>query len=491
MRYWLFPICWLSLQCLSCQDYQIQEAFWVNQMGGRGWESLHDISSFPNGSFIVTGSFERSITFGMGKADEVTLTTDGDEGEIFMARFNADGTLSWARKVGIEDDKLKDMDAWTEVVTLKNGTFILVGRFEEEATLGKGEANEHHLTTAYENGSSGLYGFFVARYNAYGTLALARQHSDLRWCQDVTVLADGSFIATGDGAFVAKYLSNGEQEWAVQAETTHEYWWHIMGRSIDAFPDGAFVTTGGYKGQVTFGPGEFNETKLMTDEGSSIDIFVARYHADGSLQWCKGIGNSEVNFSSKIRALPDGGALITGGFRGTLVFGKDEINETALIASGNDDIFIARYNTDGTLAWAKRAGGKQADVGYSILIGDSDTILLGGVVSGNALFGPGEVNEATLSVGNNEPESTYKLTDNCFFADYSGGGNFLRVRPICRGQSGNTVIGTDVLAVSDDAALVAGIFTDRATFWPDGENEFSIESRGDVDLFVMRLLISQ
>ena len=48
---------------------------------------------------------------------------------------------------------------------------------------------------------------------------------------------------------------------------------------------------------------------------------------------------------------------MTGNYQGTATFGSGEPNETQLpsSATGGDSMFIAKYDSDGTLAWAKRA----------------------------------------------------------------------------------------------------------------------------------------
>ena len=57
--------------------------------------------------------------------------------------------------------------------------------------------------------------------------------------------------------------------------------------------------------------------------------------------------------------LSDGSSLVTGMFGGTATFGPGEPEETTLTPAGGANIFVARYNPDGTLAWAKRAGGER------------------------------------------------------------------------------------------------------------------------------------
>ena len=76
--------------------------------------------------------------------------------------------------------------------------------------------------------------------------------------------------------------------------------------------------------------------------------WTADLDGDGNISW----------------ALPDGGTYVTGQFTDTATFGKDEANQTTLISPNpsTPDIYLAKYDADGALVWAKRAGGTGWDV---------------------------------------------------------------------------------------------------------------------------------
>ncbi len=49
--------------------------------------------------------------------------------------------------------------------------------------------------------------------------------------------------------------------------------------------------TGFFAGTATFGPGEANETMLMS--AGSDDVFVAKYDSTGALVWAKRAGGTD------------------------------------------------------------------------------------------------------------------------------------------------------------------------------------------------------
>jgi hypothetical protein len=147
-------------------------------------------------------------------------------------------------------------------------------------------------------------------------------------------------------------------------------------------------------GRAAFGPGEPNETMLVPEEAYYAYLFLARYNADGMLAWAKKSGGHP--YPCDIAALADAGALMTGAFGWEGTFGPGELNETTLVSAGFADMFLARHNPNGTLAWVKRGGGRRNDYGTGTAILTDDSVVVTGLFHEAATFGPGEPNETTL-----------------------------------------------------------------------------------------------
>src|SRR5262249_328567 len=148
---------------------------------------------------------------------------------------------------------------------------------------------------------------------------------------------------------------------------------------------------------ATFGIGEPGAVPLTSS--GDFDVFVARYASTGTLVWAKraggsGTGTSGLDVGQSAAAIADGSSFVTGLFHSaTAASGLAEATGTTRTgagASGTSDVFVARYNADGTLAWAKRAGGTATDQGRSLAaIADGSTFVAGFFQSATATFGPG------------------------------------------------------------------------------------------------------
>lgn len=262
-------------------------------------DQCHSVSAFPDGSFLVTGFFQGSSTFGLGEPNETTLISNG-EADIFVARYNQDCTLEWVFNVGGTIDDTPD-----RVVAMSDGSFFLAGEFYAQITLGAGEPNE---TVLVSKGKSDIFpdGFsdiFLARYNADRTLA-----------------------------------------WAVRAGSDSEYWETIG--SISALPDGRCFMAGTFGDYATFGPGEINQTDL-TSYGCW-DAFIAAFNQDGTLAWATNAGSPcesyfwDLDHGNGITALPDGTIFVSGSFSGTAKFVRGSRTQRRLDSRGLTDMFLVK-----------------------------------------------------------------------------------------------------------------------------------------------------
>ncbi len=384
---------------------------WVKQAGGTDGDSGRGITSLSDNSTVVTGYFWISATFGQGEPNETVLNSGG-YCDIFVARYNPDGSLAWAKQAGgIEHDK------GYSIAALSDNSTVVTGYFYSSAIFGKGEPNETVLN------SGGYCDIFVARYNPDGSLEWAKRAGGIyhNGGYGITALSDNSTVVTGSftgsttfgkgepnetilnsagnyDIFIARYNPDGSLAWVRQASTT----FNGRGLSITTLSDNSTVVTGFFADSATFGPGEPNETVLISAKYQ--DVFIARYNPDGNLAWAKRAGGTSRDHGEGITTLSDNSTVVAGRFASSATFGQGEPNETILNSAGSTDIFIARYNPDGSLAWVNQASGTGQDEGWGITtLSDNSTVVtgnFGGFYGDSATFGLGEPNETILnSVG--------------------------------------------------------------------------------------------
>jgi len=458
---------------------------WAKRAGGTDRDRGKAVAALSDNSTVVTGLFNLTATFGPGESNQTVLVSSGND-EIFIARYNPDGTLAWAKQV-----YGPSVDNGCAITALSDDSTVVSGSFMGEAIFGQGEPNETSLT------STGETNIFVARYNPNGTLAWAKRAGgdSIDCASAVTALGDDSIAVTGyfmesatfgpgepnetvlEAAsysdidiFVARYNSNGTLAWAKRAGGIDDE----NGAAITALSDDSMVVTGCFMGTTEFGEGEPNCTYLMS--AGYRDIFVARYNPDGTLLWAKRAGGSTYDDGGfAVASLSDDSSVITGYFNNKATFGEGEPNETELWGwASSDDVFVARYNDDGTLAWAAPAGGLDDDYGYGITALSDDSMILTGCFYGSADFGIGGPNQTALySSGQND----------IFVARYGPDGSFTWAKSA--GGPGSDV-GFAVTALSNYRVVTTGYFQGSATFGQGEPHETVLVSAGGDDIFVAR-----
>lgn len=220
------------------------------------------------------------------------------------------------------------------------------------------------------------------------------------------------------------------------------------GGGVAALPDGGFLVCGAFWGTTTFGQGEAEETTLRS--GGQRDIFLARYRGDGTLVWARRAGGSGDDMANAVAATPDGDALITGKFFGTAAFGFGGGGVRAITAAGKYDVFVARYRSDGSCAWAARAGGPRWDQGTGIAATPDGGALVAGYYWDAATFGAGEKDQSDLPA---DGPKGY------FLARYRPDGTLAWAkRPLGRSEENEMATHANVLALPDGSLALSGGF---------------------------------
>ena len=191
-----------------------------------------------------------------------------------------------------------------------------------------------------------------------------------------------------------------------------------------------------------------------------------------NLVWAKQMGGSPVGSGISIALDASGNVYTTGVFEGIVDFdpGPGVFN---LSSAGDKDIFVSKLNASGNFVWAKRMGGTDYDLGYSIAVDATGNVYTTGYFWGTGDFDPGSGTFNLTSAGNHD----------VFISKLNSSGNFLWAI-----QMGDT--GADwgrSLTVDPSGNLyTTGEFYGTVDFDP-GPGTFNLTSAGIYDIFVQKL----
>lgn len=353
---------------------------WVRQLEGGGVESEAYVAVDPTGGAYVTGFFERSLLLDGGSS----LTTAAD-GDAFVARYSAQGALQWVRSGNATGSRAYGHALAVDAA----GNVLVTGTFSGSLSFG-GPA----LT--------GYGAMFLAKFGPTGTLLWSQQTTTpptttYGFCApyDVALDAGGAAYVTGiissdvsfgpltltapagrtDGdLFVAKFSPLGVAQWARRE-----------GNADEDYGNGISVDAAGRVAVAARIDASYNQG---IQSGA---IYTACYDGNnqGTRLWAQPVrptGTSSINSQAYDVAWDGrGGLLCTGTFMGTAQFGSFPLTANFL------DLFVVRYDAQGTALWVTKAGGTQPNEGagaWNMDLDPAGNAYLAGSLVGQVAFGP-------------------------------------------------------------------------------------------------------
>jgi Beta-propeller repeat len=421
---------------------------WAMSGGGPNSDIGFAIAMDPSGDAVLVGRMA-DVTALAGQ----TSTPLGDL-DAAIAKFSADGKLKWLRRPGgTERDSAQSIAIDAKGNALVTGFFRGTGRFGD-----------------LESNSAGHRDVFIAKYDSAGTLLWVRRAGGslidegrgISTDPDGNVLVTGGFegqasfdkdtsvTALGDGdAFIAKYDPNGGLLWVRQAGGEEHTW----GNAIATDSAGNVLVSGAFSNTA-----KFDGTTLTSS--NDLGAFVAKYSPNGKLLWAKVGDGSGRDIAYAISVDAEDSVLIAGNFSRSIQFDGKRLE-----SKGSRDAFIAKYQADGTLAWAEAIGGPDDDAVRAIASDGRGDILLTGSFQGELTIGE----KVLTSTGDRD----------VFIAALGADGKPVWARSVGGIETDN---GFGIATDGRGGVYVTGSFASTAAF-----NGMTLSSAGSDDLFILKL----
>ena len=309
-----------------------------------------------SGYVFIAGSFQETVQFG----NDVSLTSNGWI-DTFIAKYDTSGNCIWAINMGGEYD-----DYCYSIVLDENGNIYGTGSFGRLADFDPSDE--------------------VANLSYHGPLPL---FSD---------------------AFIAKYDSNGNYLWAnsLGGEITDRGWFVKVDHAKDVYVTGPFDSN-------IFYPNSYDTT--ISTNGFS-DIFIAKYDSNGNILWVTNIGDPLHDEPYFMDIDDSNNFVITGSFTDSANFNSTGQEVYLYSVNNSQDVFLAKYETNGNNIWTKSFGSSSFDFGRSLGIHNNDIYLAGtfsgditiNSLGGNTLLTCGGLGDIFLTKFNSDGENIWALS---------------------------------------------------------------------------------
>ena len=128
------------------------------------------------------------------------------------------------------------------------------------------------------------------------------------------------------------------------------------------------------------GTAQYDGVSVVSAGG--LDIVLVKYSSNGNAIWAKQAGgvSTDVPFSMNLDAY--GNIIVGGHFSNTCTFGAYSVT-----SAGFWDVFIAKYDSSGTVLWATSFAGPNDDGNTIVRVGSDNNIYLAGVFTNSIDFG--------------------------------------------------------------------------------------------------------
>ena len=345
---------------------------------------------------------------------------------IIFSQISRAQNFEWAKRAG-----LYAFDLGYGVGADNAGNVYIAGKYEMNAYFGGTYV-----------GCKGNHDMYIAKYGPDGSFKWVRTAGGTGgdYAHAIAVDGAGNSYVTGEiestayfgsssirtngdnDIFVAKYDTNGNLIWVKKlgGSTKSD---KGLGISVSG---GNVYLTGKFESQ-----GNFAGTTLTSAGGR--EMFIAKYTTDGVFQWAKKAGGSGDDEGFAISTDVSGNSYVTGYFSGTANF-----SGTYMTSKGGTDVFVAKYNSSGTLLWVKKGGSSANDAGNGIKVDNSGRVFVTGGFRYTTTFGSFSV---TAPGGNsNLFVARYDTSGNVIWAKGAGGGDNDAGRGIAVDASGNSFI---------------------------------------------------
>jgi hypothetical protein len=257
-------------------------------------QSVSDMATNAAGNACVVGTFRGTVDFDPLGAAPVSRD-GGAVGLPFLAGYSGSGDLAWMVTLAADDTNRAD---FTGVALDGSGNVYVTGSLLGTVDFDPG-AGTSNLT------SQGDRDIFVMKLDSLGNLV---------W---------------------AKNLGGGGTD---------------GGQAIGVDSPGNVYTTGHFQGTVDFDPGPVTHNMTGTGFENSF-TFLSKLNSSGDYVWATVLSGESDN--PHVAVTPAGEAYVAGDFPKRMNFGPG-FSLTNAGYHGTNDVYIAKYSSAGTLAWARQ-----------------------------------------------------------------------------------------------------------------------------------------
>lgn len=271
--------------------------------------------------------------------------------DALVTKYDSQGQLLWTKQFGSSS-----FDTVYGVATDKQGNFYLSGTTEGDLGGTKQASLADAWLAKYDSNGNQQWIQQFGTDTINDALGIAVDDNSNVYLSGLTVKPSQEIAE--DNAWVTKYDTNGNRQWFTDIGVSGTYT-ESYGLTLDK--DGNVFTTGWTLGD------------LAGKNAGLYDGWLGKLDNNGNVNWIKQYGTPNYDWSWGVATDSQGNAYTTGWTLGDLG-GKN---------AGSYDAFLTKYDSQGNQKWIKQLGTFGDDEAFHINIDSQDNIFLTGYTNGN------------------------------------------------------------------------------------------------------------
>ena len=350
---------------------------WGKSVGGSNGDAVSDMIVDSTGNVFLCGFFRGTADFDPSVAN-FNLSTGNIGADGFILKLNSSGNFVYAKQFG----GTATVDDHVFSICLDNqGNLYATGYFLNTCDLDPG-------TSQFNVTSIGGADIFILKLDINGNFVFAKTIGgtsgtntsggsggySVKFDNTNNIYVAGVFYGTHDfdpNPGVSNLISNGQSDgFILKLTTTGNF---VFAKSFGGTGDdfvnsitinqsGDIISGGVFSSTVDFDPN--TGIASLTSNGLT-DGFLLKLNSVGSYQWCNKIGGTGNDYCYGLEIDSSNNIFITGSFSSSVDF-DNSASQLLLTSNGLKDIYIAGYNSIGSIIYAQNYGSTSDDEGSRI-----------------------------------------------------------------------------------------------------------------------------
>ena len=364
---------------------------------------LTDMEVDSSGAILLSGGFSGG-GFDVDAGTGSTIINATGTSSIFLFKYDFSGNFQWASAFGGAGDNYP-----SSIAIDRNNNVYMTGYFEDDIDFDPSAAvnvistmggNVFNFIVKYSSAGAYLSGVGIENWVLIDKITVDK-NDDILYSGSYWDLTD---IAPGPTDYFVDDLSSGSQQNAFVVKVDQGYnFISGLGISSDMLlqitdittdASASLFVTGYFRSAINDFDPSISSSSLVY--AANDDVFLAKYSPSFSLQWVRGIGNNDSDYSNSLCVDTDNNAYVFSRYGNTL--DADATSGMLMLnCSGISDNYVDSYDSLGNFNWAFRVGSTGDDFPVGMGVDNLGNVFVCGNATGAVSF-LGENNSSIRSV---------------------------------------------------------------------------------------------